>query len=64
MSKNYEIQFFDSQVYLPVILTPWLWKFFSTMVEYTGLGKNQKVSLEAHRIMIGCIFEANCEGLG
>ena len=34
------------------------------MVEYTGLGKNQKVSLEAHRIMIGCIFEANCEGLG
>ena len=28
MSKNQQIQFFDSQMYFPVILTPWIWNIF------------------------------------
>ena len=46
MSENKQIKFFDSQMYFPLILTPWIWNFSATMVEYTGLSKNSRNSLE------------------
>ena len=46
MRKNEQIQFFDSQAYLPVILIRLTWNFSATIVEYTGLGKNSRKILE------------------
>ena len=46
MSENEQIQFFDSKMYFPVILTPQIWNFSATMVKYTGLGKNSRKILE------------------
>ena len=43
LSKNDQTY---SQMYLPVILTPWIWNFSATMVEHTGLGKNSRMILE------------------
>ena len=69
MSK--QVQFFGSQVYFPVTLTPWVWNVFATMVGYTGLieKKIKKYSgeinpLGVHRNIRGCILELNSEGLG
>ena len=46
MSKDEQIQFFDSQMYLPVIPILKIWNFSATMVEYTGLEKNSIKILE------------------
>ena len=42
MSKNKHIQLFNSQMYFPVILTPRIWNFSTTLVGYTGLRKNSR----------------------
>ena len=69
-SKNAQIQLFDSHMHFPVILTPWIWNFFATVVRNTGLKKFKKHSgeninpLGVHRNMRGCILKVNSEGLG
>ena len=46
MGINEQIQYFDSQMYFPLYLAWWICNFFSTMMGYTGLGKNSKTILE------------------
>ena len=46
MNKDEQIQFFDSQMCLPVIPILDIRNFSATMVEYTGLGKNSIKILE------------------
>ena len=43
ISKNEQIQFFDSQMLFSIILAPWMLHFFATMVQYTGLTKNSNI---------------------
>ena len=63
ISKNEQIQLFDSQMHFPVILTPWIWNFSATMVRNSGLKKFKKHSWEninplgVHWNMRGCILE-------
>ena len=68
-SKNEQIHFFDSQMYLPVILTINLKLFRNHGGIYRFRKKFKKVSgeinpLGVHRNMRGCILEVHCEGLG
>ena len=46
MTKNEQIQFFDSQMYFPVTLTPWIWNFSAAVLGYTGLRINSRNILE------------------
>ena len=68
MCKNEQIHFLDSKIYFTVTLMSWIWNFFATMVEYTGLRKNWRNILKrlnplgVHRIIRGCILEVNSEG--
>ena len=70
MCKNEQIQFFDSQMYFSVILTPWIWNiFFNHGGIYKFEEKIKKYSgeinlLRVHRNIRGCIFEVNSKGLG
>ena len=63
ISKNAQIQLFDSYMHFPVILTPWIWNFSTTMVRNSGLKKFKKHSWEninplgVHWNMRGCILE-------
>ena len=46
INKNEQIQFFDSQMHFPVIVTLWIWNFSATIVRNTGLRKNSSNILE------------------
>ena len=71
ISKNKQTQFFDSQIYFPVILTPWILNifFFNLAGIYKFEKKMKKYSgdinlLGIQRNIRGSILEVNSEGLG
>ena len=73
ISKNKQTQFFDSQIYFPVILTPWILNIFFFFFNLAGIYKFEKKMkkysgdinpLGIHRNIRGSILEVNSEGLG
>ena len=67
LSKNEEIQFFDSVMHFLVSWTPWICKFSLIMVGHTGSRENSVDTLEreikpwgVYRNKRGCILEVNC----
>ena len=52
ISKNAQIQLFDSYMHFPVILTPWIWNFSTTMVQNIGLKKSKNHYGEKESIKI------------
>ena len=46
ISKNEQIQLFDSQMHFPVILTPWIWNFSATMVRMFDRVQNTPLKLD------------------